>query len=109
MHRGVQVADRPQALAGVVDREFGGEPLPQQSAAAALDVTLRSGLPLGLVEPGERDARQFCDGLLVGGRGVGEPAVALRSPEIGTEDRIEGGELVDVRVGDLAGQRLLRL
>lgn len=108
VHRRVQIADRPQALARFVDGQRGGEPLTQQPGTTALDVTFRARLPLRVVQPREGRPRQPGDGLLADGGGVGEPAVALLHAEVGTENRVKGDELVDVGVGDLAGQRVLR-
>lgn len=109
VHGGMHVADGPQALLGVVHAEFGGEPLAEQACAAALDVTVRAGLPLRLVEPRQCGAGERRERLLTGGRGVGQRARTLLHAEIRSGDRVEGDELVDVGVGDLAGQRVLRL
>jgi hypothetical protein len=105
----VQVADRAQALLGLVHRELGGEPLAQQTPAAALHVTVRPGLPLGLVQLREGGPRQFRQGLLARGREVGQPARTLLHAEVRAGDRVEGDELVDVGVGDFTGQRALGL
>lgn len=64
MDGGVDVADRAQALVGLVHGEFGGEPLAQQARAPALDVTVRARQSLRLVEPREGLPRQLREGLL---------------------------------------------
>lgn len=60
----MDVADRAQALVGLVHGEFGGEPLAQQTRAPAFDVTVRARQALRLVELREGLPRQPCDGLL---------------------------------------------
>ena len=92
---------------GLVHGEFGGEPLAQQPRAAPLDVAVGAGPALGLVEPCQRRARQLGQGLLAGGREVGQPARSSPHAEVRTGDRVEGDEVVDVGVGDLSGQWVL--
>lgn len=67
MGDGAQVADGTQALVGLVHGEFGAQPFPQEACAAAFDVTVRAGQPLGLVQPGQRPARQLRGRLLARG------------------------------------------
>jgi DNA primase len=109
VRRREHVADRPQVLVRVVDGQFRGEPFAQQPAAAAFPVVVRARQRLGGVQQGQRPAGQVRPGVLAGGGVVGKGTVALAHPQVGAGHRIEGDELVDIGVGDLAGQRALRL
>lgn len=101
----VQIADGTQALVGVVHGQLRRQPLAQQPRAAPLDVGVGARPRLRLVEPRQRVARERREGVQAGGREVGELAAALPDAEFGADDGVQGDELVDVRVGDLAGQR----
>ncbi|GAA3075157.1 hypothetical protein GCM10020254_18860 [Streptomyces goshikiensis] len=100
----MDVADRAQVLVGLVDREGGGQALAQQPGAASLGVAVRSRQPFGGVEAGESGTGELGLGRAARRREVGELAGTLGDTEVGAREGIDGDEVVDIGVGDLAGQ-----
>lgn len=80
MGRGVDVADGAQRLIGLVDGQFGVEPLTQQPAAPPLGVTAPARPALRRVEFGQGRPRERGEGGLPGGEKSGRAPELSRTP-----------------------------
>ncbi len=98
-----QVAYGPQALARVVDGEFGGEAFAQQPCAAAFGLVGRGAGGLGGVEFGQGATAEFGEGPVTCRGEVRESVVVGIDAEVDRGQRVEFGEGSDVGVRDAAG------